>query len=150
MNLTIKVIFLLFILFAPLCQAEDVLIDTFITKTGFMANCEKTRNGVWHNYSCPGESGFDILVQMAEADISYSENVNLQTLIDSDAKYTHKNFVVNDWEVFLSKKTDGGISLISVCNQVSCLRVLGEYDNLFNKILTQLEETHNKSFKQDK
>jgi hypothetical protein len=149
-NPAIKVAFLFSIIFAPLCCSADVLIDTFITKTGFMADCEKKTNGDWHNYSCPHESGLDTLIQMAEADFSYSENINLQTLIDSDGVYTHKNFVVNDWEVFLSKNTDNGHSLISVCNPFGCLRILGEYKNLFTKIINQLKKTHNKSLKQDK
>ena len=150
MNSARKVIFLFFIIYVPLCQSAGVLIDTFITKTGFMSDCQKTRNGDWHNYSCPHESGLDTLIQMAESDFSYSENLNFQTLIDSNATYVHKNFVVNDWEVFLSKNSDNGNSLISICNSSSCLRVLGEYKNLFQKIINQLEKTHNKSLKQDK
>ncbi|XPF95284.1 hypothetical protein ACM9HF_04525 [Colwellia sp. RE-S-Sl-9] len=145
-----KVVFLFFILFTPLCQAADSLVDTFITKTGFLIDCKKTINGDWHNYSCPHESGLDTLIQMGEADISYSENLNFQTLIDSDARYIHKNFVVNDWEVFLSKNSDNGYSLISICNPFNCLRILGEYKNLFQKIINQLKKTHNKSLKQDK
>ena len=105
-----------------------------------MVDCQKKINGDWHHYSCLHDSGLDTLVTVAESYWSYSENINFQTMIDSDGEYSHKNFVVNDWEVFLSENTDNGHSLITVCNATGCLRILGEYDNLFKKIIIQLKK----------
>ena len=139
-HLTRKFSFVFFILFAPLCQSADSLIDTFITKTGFMVDCQKKTNGDWHHYSCPHDSGLNTLVTVAESDWSYSENINFQTMIDSDGEYSHKNFVVNDWEVFLSKNTENDHSFIAVCNPESCLRIIGEYNNIFKKIIAQLKK----------
>ena len=150
MHLTRKVSFIFLILFTPLCQSADYLVDTFLTETGFMAGCQKKVKGDWYHYSCPHESGLDTPITVAETNFDYSENINFQTFIDEHGDYIHENFLVNDWEVFTSKQKDSNHSLLSICNYSRCLKIIGEYNNLFTKIISELKKTHNKPFKQDK